>query len=232
MRATYIAIALFIAAAGLISAGIIDDGTVVIKCTMNGAPAGCGPNPVLALGIGPSKYGSGDGFGIGLSLNASAGVDPESGIFSTSGFISWTLEATTPGPVRPGVLFYSVAADGDSGGGGGSSSQASISGLASCMGPGFCFQKGTDGVHVPLGVPFEVTLYAAASGVGEIGFGGGGWSTADVVMNFFDLSGARVPIVPATTTPEPSHLSYLGILLLVPAIVKKRTGPPRPTWPH
>ncbi len=228
MRTTPIAIVLLLAASALISAGSM--------CTVNDAPVDCGSfgNPnILGVSTGPSRFWSGDGFGISLSLEAWASTDPQNGIFSTSAFNSWALKATTPGPVRPGVVYYSVATDGDSGAGAFFNAVASISGLARCFGMS-CFQKGQGGVHITLGVPFEVTLDASAGADSTYGDYTGAGAVADLAITFFDSSGAHVPIVPApeVTIPEPSQLGYMGVVLLVPAILKKRTGPPRPEWPH
>ncbi len=170
-------------------------------CTVDGAPSDCNTGPAQAFGS------SGvDGNSVSVSVFASA--DGSGGNEATAAISLPIFEATTEGPVRPGIISYLCG----SSSGGSASSSVSAGGI-SCESVG----EGSDsrqGVAEPtiLGTPFQITGSAHASAIrfeGEDYVGGGG-SYAEVRVEFYEWlpNGELAPvnIIPLVDVPEPNTL--------------------------
>lgn len=141
----------------------------------------------------------------------SADVETQGGLsvggVEASALANLDFLAITDGPVRQGLVTYSVSADAEDAGDG-----ASIEGVGAwpnCKTVG-CYQKGTL-VPFTLGQAFEISAVTEVVGGTQTQSGGGGFM--QVTMQLFELDGTPVAI---NATPEPSTwlLAALGLTLL------------------
>ncbi len=185
---------------------------VTAVCNVAGAPVACpyqnGINQANAQAAGEF---SGLGTSTGLVISMSADVETQGGL-SVGGVDALALAdldflAITDGPVRQGLVTYSVSADAENAG-----DMASIEGVGawpSCKTVG-CHQNGTL-VPFTLGQAFEISALTEAVGGTQTQSGGGG--EMHITFQLFELDGTPVTI---SAVPEPSTwlLAALGLTLL------------------
>ena len=186
-------------------------------CTVDGAPSDC-TGPAQASGSFSIE-------GNGISVSVFASADGSAGNDSATAEISFSYEATTEGPVRPGIISYLCG----SSSGGLASSSVSAGGIG-CE----SFGEGSDsreGVAEPtiLGIPFGITGSASAFArrfEGEDYVRGGG-SSASVRVEFYEWlpNGELAPvnIIFGVDVPEPNTLmlTLLGGASLLCRLIRR-----------
>ena len=182
---------------------------ITANCTLAGAPVTCSyvADNGFTKAIAQNTFSFGGlGTSTGLAISMSTFVNTAGQGAAFAG-VNLDFLAITNGPVRQGLVTYSVSADAEDAG-----DAASIEGVGawpSCKTVG-CHQKGML-VPFTLGQAFEISVTTQAVGGPLIHSGGG--AEMQINMQLFELDGTPVTI---SAAPEPSTwlLAALGLTLL------------------
>lgn len=202
---------------------MVPEPKVTTECEVAGQSVGCGYNDgstkaMTRTSATISGFGANHIF-LNLDAYAEAGTwnfNAQRTSSSALALINLDFLASTDGPQRPGLMTYSLVADGDHGAGGGASATAYVEGLAACQYPA-CHNAGTL-VPFTLGTVFSISMFARGFGGSGVHALDGGEGYTYISLSLFDVFGNPVNIYDPVAIPEPSTgLLVLAVLALLAA---------------